>query len=220
MEKLSLSLGNICSPHSFTHSLHSSHVGLAATQPAATQTPNASSRQKPGYSSTAGNSAKLPGWRLNTSSCQAPKKWKLRTLAFVLAVLKTQMDFFMVRQMRWVTEAAFYSHPNKSCHTAVSHVWVCEMLYSGSHERAPLPLATLLCQSEPINNKCCGCTSPCDSYDCKTPSAKSSRNFEKIQVYYLQDLEHLGPHSKVKTAGGESTHVPRVLPLLGSGVRT
>ena len=51
---------------------------------------------------------------------------KLQTLAFVLALLKTQSDFFYGGASEKVIEnpeGAMYFHLNKSCRTSISCVW-------------------------------------------------------------------------------------------------
>ena len=45
-------------------------------------------------------------------------------------------------RQRWDTRAAFYFYPNKYCHATISHALVCEMLFLGSCEGAPLPPGT------------------------------------------------------------------------------
>lgn len=49
---------------------------------------------------------------------------------------------------------------------------------------------SIVCRSQPISTQYWGWTSPCGFYyDCKTPSAIPSRNFETNKIYCLQVLE-------------------------------
>ena len=77
---LSLSLPEQGMPQLFTNSLHSNHVTIADRWPTAVRAPNTGSRQGPG-----------PG--IQTANARTMKE-KLWTLAFVLILLKKQLEFF------------------------------------------------------------------------------------------------------------------------------
>ena len=87
-----------------------------------------------------------------------------------------------------------------------------------------LMYSIVVCRSQPIDNKCCGWTGPCDFYyDGKKPSAINIRKLQKKGLLLTNPgnyMAHLRPDSKVMGKDKETGYRPRVFLLLRLRVET